>query len=129
MFEPELDFANDDEIHDAVRRLATKVGCKGFALISQAAGFRHEPNSILPMDHLRPYVKPVSQFCHDVMHAFFVKGAFITTMYLLLDAMRRDGINIWKQLRGEVGLWQLPTRNMGFATSCRDVFAPKRNKP
>ena len=126
MFEPELDFANDDDIHDAVRRLATKVGCKDFALISQAAGFRHEPNSILLMDHLRPYVKPVSQFCHDVMHAFFVKGAFNTTMFLLLDVMRRDGINVWDHLRGEVGLWQLPARTMGFATSCRDAFAPKR---
>ena len=61
-----------------------------------------------------------------ISNTFFVKGAFNTTAYPLVCELKNDGIDIWESLRGQMGLWQLPARTMGFASSVKECFAPKR---
>ena len=131
MFEHELDFATDDDIHGAVRRLAAKEGtCSKaeFRLHEMAIGFRHQPHGILLNDSLRPYVRPASIFCHDWMHTFMVHGVFNTLIPLILYDFVQAGLSdIWQPISGDIALWTFPNREMNAAKLAK-CFGRKRSK-
>ena len=54
-------------------------------------------------------IMPVDQYCHDWMHAFFIRGVFNITTFLFLVACKNDGVSdIYAKLHEYVGLWSLP---------------------
>ena len=62
IYKDELDVATDAEVRGTVRRLAAlegQVGSGEFELRQQAAGFRHEPKSLLNDPSLDEIVQPV----------------------------------------------------------------------
>lgn len=126
--ESELHFATDADVRGSVRRLASKQLTeppKLFDRWQQAVGFRHEPHNLLLDPGLDDVVMPVSQFCHDWMHAIMVHGIFNTVTFLMLEAMIANGHrDIWDMLRGYVALWTWPARIGGAGLN--DVFQPKR---
>ncbi len=128
--ESDLDFATNEDILGAARRLASKAGtepAQRFALRQQAVGLRHEPDGLLLDRELAQIVRPAQQFCHDWMHAMFVHGVFNTVGFLLLEALIQTGVrDIWDTFYNYVGLWVLPHRVAN--ASLRDVFEPKRQK-
>ena len=82
--ESELDFASDSDVRGSVRRLAAKrleCGPGEFSKWSQAIGFTHQPHNLLLDRSLDDVVFPVSQFCHDWMHAVFVHGVWNSVAY------------------------------------------------
>lgn len=126
--EHELHFATDEDVRGAVRRLAAfKVTDppRTFEQRQQAIGFKHEPHGLLMDLALDNIVQPVSQLCHDWMHAVFVHGVFGTVTFRLMEALTSAGKrDIWDRLNEYVALWTWPSRlhNSGF----KDMFSAKR---
>ena len=127
--ENELHFACDDDVRGAVRRLARfkLTDSPGeFTVRQKAIGFKHEPRGLLMDPELDRSVHPVSQFCHDWMHAMFVHGVFGTTAFLMLEAISSTcNRNIWETLCGYVALWTWPCR-VKDSSGLKDVFSAKR---
>lgn len=126
--EDQLHFATDADVRGAVRRLAAyraTDNARTFEERKKAIGFRHEPHGLLLDPELDDLVQPVSQFCHDWMHAIFVHGVFGTVTFRLLEALVSAGQrNIWDTLYGYVSLWTWPSRLHG--SSFKNIFSPKR---
>ena len=126
--ESELHFASNTDVRGAVRRLHA---CKAtdapgmFALREQAVGYKYEPYGLLMDPELDTIVNPVSQFCHDWMHAIFVHGVFGTVVFRLLESMVSDGRrDVWDSLDGYMQLWTWPSRV--HSNSMKSVFSQQR---
>lgn len=126
--ESEMDMATDEDIIGTLDRLAA---CKPtlskamFELRQQAVGFNYSPHSILQDKGLREVVRPVSQFCHDWMHAIFVNGVFQTVTHLVISALVVAGLtDCYGTMYNYISNWVWPSRICG--TSLKDVFSKKR---
>ena len=103
--ESQMQFATDDEIHGAIRRLrgfkATASKAE-FKLRQQAIGFTFQERGLLTDDELSgmDVVKPASQFCHDWMHGCFNQGIFNLILFLALAAVARakPKSDIWNKV-------------------------------
>ena len=123
--EADLDFATDDDVRGAMRRLERYVDDPDFELRQQACGFRFEPHGLLMHKSLDHIVKPVPQYCHDWMHCMMVNGVFTTTAYLLLASLAAAGMkNIWEMLHEYMQAWTWPSH---VERKYADMFNPKRS--
>ena len=92
----------------------------------QAFGWKHSPENMLLDPDLDTVIHPASQFCHDWLHAFFIRGAFNITMYLTMRDIKKDGMaDIYSKLFECVGLWTLP-RGIANAGTLQKLFAKPR---
>ena len=127
----ELDFATDEDVRGAVRRLAAifAVSPDEYQLRSQAIGFRHEPHSLLNDPALDGLVKPCTQFCHDWMHAICVQGSFNTCVWKLFEDLRARGVSeIWETMATYVQGWEWPMAVLSSNQHLVDCFVGKRKK-
>ena len=123
--EADLDFATDDDVRGAMRRLERYADDPDFELRQQACGFRFEPHGLLMHKSLDHIVKPVKQYCHDWMHCMMVNGVFTTTAYLLLASLAAAGMkNTWEMLHEYMQAWTWPSH---VERKYADVFNPKRS--
>lgn len=84
-----MNFATDDEVRSAVNRLReaqTGMNKADFDKYQQVVGINFNEHGLLFCKELEKHLKPVSAFCHDWQHCFFVSGTFQTCVNLLLEA-------------------------------------------
>ena len=109
--EERLLLSTDASITEAMDKLARKkeeLSAVDFQLWQQSAGWNYQPCSILQRQDLRWLVRPVSQFCHDSMHALLVSGVFQTVTWLLLSALQKQFPNVWQIADEYVARWTPP---------------------
>jgi len=127
--EDQLHFATDSDVRRTVGRLCAakeEMSAKHFALFEQACGFNHEPQSILNEPGLADHVFPVTQYCHDWMHALLVNGCFNTVFFLWLNAVSNSLDDVYKLLYNYSEMWVFPAATAGFKV--HQLFQQKRSK-
>ena len=75
--EDQLELTTDSSFAQSIISLVEKRATfskANFALWEQASGLVYNEHCLIYQPDLCKLVKPVSQWCHDYMHAFFVKG-------------------------------------------------------
>ena len=109
--EERLLLSSDESIYEAMDKLVrkkTELTAGDFQLWQQSTGWNYQPRSILQQQDQRWLVRPVSQYCHDSMHALLVSGVFQTVVWLLLSTLQRQFPNIWEIANRYVEKWTLP---------------------
>ena len=128
--EGELEFCTDDEVRDAVKRLAWWQGRENktaFARRSQIMGFTYSPYSLLTDRALDKVVQPCTQFMHDWMHGIFSNGIFNVTANLLLESLEDAGVKTaYAMLHEYVCHWKWPSRV--HSSNLAKIFDAKRRE-
>ncbi|CAE7259090.1 unnamed protein product [Symbiodinium sp. CCMP2592] len=111
----DLALCSDAEVFESVDRLKKRAdeGCskQDMARWQQATGFNLEPHGLLLAPKLRSVLRPVSQYCHDWMHATCANGTLTLVLFLVLQTMQQAKVPAWQMLlfRSDyVGQWTLP---------------------
>ena len=119
-------FATEAELQGTLQRLqhnAATMSTQDFKIWQQAVGFNYCEKA-LPWDPvLRGDISPLKSFVHDYMHAFFVKGVFNTTTYLILVSLQAEQKDIYDRLAQWLSCWKLPRRE-----SMSKLFSSKRKE-
>lgn len=82
--EDQLQLSTDSSFAQSIVTLVEKkatLSKANFALWEQACGLVWNEHCLIYQPDLCKLVKPVSQWCHDFMHAFFVKGIWSPSFY------------------------------------------------
>lgn len=82
--EDQLQLSTDSSFAQSIVTLVEKkatLSKANFALWEQACGLVWNEHCLIYQPDLCKLVKPVSQWCHDFMHAFFVKGIWSLSFY------------------------------------------------
>ena len=122
----ELVFATDASIRESLQRLVAAKAAMSqsdFNLFQQAVGFNYEEFGLLFDEDLRHLIFPVSVFCHDWMHLFFVNGVWNTTAQCFLACLSEKVPDTHRVLCDYVQTWSLPS---SCSVRLKDLFQKKR---
>jgi len=125
--ESEMDMATDEDIKGSLSRLVEKHDTctrAAFLLREQAIGFVYQPKGLLMDTSLESIVHPVSQYCHDWMHALMVNGVFNTVVYLVTTALLASGCPVYSLMFDYINTWKWPARVANNHLNA--VFSKKR---
>lgn len=127
--EADLVLSTDDDFAASVLKTVQKkdtLSSKDFQLWQQAVGLNFNPAAMIFDPDLCRVVKPTSQWLHDWMHTFLVKGIFNTIMHLMMrEAEEALGRDFYKIVFDYVKEWQLPKSR---SENLSGLFLPKRKK-
>ena len=117
----------DETLFTTVDRLAAANATDApgeFKARQQRVGFTYTPRNMLYDLELRPYLKPISQYMHDMMHVLAAGGVINTTMYLVIETFRNFGLG-YATFHAYVQEWKWPQRVGGWHCSSKNVFKPQ----
>ncbi|CAE7261427.1 unnamed protein product [Symbiodinium sp. CCMP2592] len=127
--EADLELSTDDDFAATVLKTVQKkdtLSSKHFQLWQQAAGLNFNDAAMIFDPDLCRVVKPTSQWLHDCMHTFLVKGIFNTIMHLMMQAAEEElGRDFYKIVHDYVKEWQLPKSR---SENLSGLFVHKRKK-
>ena len=112
---------------DRLKAKKAELSSDDFKLWQQATGWTWSDNHVLNCDELRPWLRPVSQFCHDYMHGMASGGCLNVAIYLLLEDLTAAGLRPWSSLRSYMSLWVLPG-HLKSVCNMPSFFVEKRVK-
>ena len=125
-----LFLSTDNDVLQSFDRLRAKkdeLSADDFKLWQQATGWTWSDNHVLNCDELRPWLRPVSQFCHDYMHGMASGGCLNVAIFLLLEDLTTAGLRPWTSLQSYMSLWVLPGHLKGVC-NMPSFFVDKRVK-
>ena len=127
--EADLELSTDDDFAAIVLKTVQKkdtLSSKDFQLWQQAAGLNFNDAAMIFDPDLCRVVKPTSQWLHDWMHTFLVKGIFNTIMHLMMQAAEEElGRDFYKIVHDYVKEWHLPKSR---SENLSGLFLQKRKK-
>ena len=121
----ELQLATDAEVLQAFQTCKEKkrtLSKSDFALWETATGITYNDYALFLNEELLALdlLQPVSQYCHDWMHALCSQGVMQVAIFRLLDTL-----SAWSRMESYFKLWQLPAA-MKKAGNLHSLFTVKR---
>lgn len=121
--------ATDQDVKDSIRRLARDKGTedpKIFKKREVISGFNYEPHSLLFSATLDRHLMPITQYCHDWMHAFLVHGILNVTLWLVLNALQASKVvpNVWAFFMHYFLTWNWP-KSVGSPSNLAELFSKR----
>lgn len=121
----ELQLATDAEVLKAFQTCKEKkrtLSKSDFALWETATGITYNDYALFLNEELLALglLQPVSQYCHDWMHALCSQGVMQVAIFRLLDTL-----SAWTRMESYFKLWQLPA-SMKKAGNLHSLFTVKR---
>ena len=120
-----LVYCSDDDVFASIDKLQRQEGILNqseFKLLQQAYGYTYNKHSLLADMSCRPFVKPITNYCHDWMHCIFAGGLMQETMHLWLQAIA-PSMDVYANLEKYMALWCQPKSK---ALRLEMLFTPKR---
>ena len=112
---------------DRLKAKKAELSSDDFKLWQQATGWTWSDHHVLNCDELRPWLRPVTQFCHDYMHGMASGGCLNVAIYLLLEDLTAAGLRPWSSLHSYMSLWVLPG-HLKSVCNMPSFFVEKRVK-